>query len=86
MDTRPLVVDGHNDLPWALRETGYDLDAVSELAGLRRLFIDLDPLELDALRAAHPRVEVNGEGERAWCIRDLRADWAREPEGFFDFP
>ena len=26
--TDPLVVDGHNDLPWAMRKVGYDFAAV----------------------------------------------------------
>ncbi|MBA2463954.1 MAG: membrane dipeptidase [Nocardioidaceae bacterium] len=36
------VLDGHNDLPWALRELcGYDLDAVSLAAGEPRVQTDL---------------------------------------------
>ncbi len=40
------VLDGHNDLPWTMRElTGYDLDAVSLLAGEPRVHTDFPRLE-----------------------------------------
>ncbi|MEV5145898.1 dipeptidase [Streptomyces sp. NPDC052727] len=52
------VVDGHNDLPWALREqAGYDLDAL-DIAGDRseRLHTDL------------PRLRAGGVGAQYWSV------------------
>nr|WP_189814225.1 dipeptidase [Streptomyces olivaceoviridis] len=52
------VVDGHNDLPWALREqVGYDLDAL-DIAGDRseRLHTDL------------PRLRAGGVGAQYWSV------------------
>ena len=56
MDTRPLVVDGHNDLPWALRQTGYDLDAVDVARAQPQLHTDL------------PRLRAGGVGGQFWSV------------------
>lgn len=71
----------------------YDLSALDELPQLRRLWIFAAPeaAELDALRARHPRLAINMEGEpRPWSAhpelfsqRDPEG-WARLPEGLFD--
>lgn len=51
------VADGHNDLPWALRHTGYDLDA----------------RDLTADQSAHqhtdlPRLRSGGVGAQFWSV------------------
>ena len=50
MDAGPLVVDGHNDLPWALRQSGYDLDLVDVARPQPQLQTDL------------PRLRAGGRG------------------------
>lgn len=52
------VVDGHNDLPWALREqVGYDLD---------RLDVALDQSE--RLHTDIPRLRAGGVGAQFWSV------------------
>ncbi len=52
------VVDGHNDLPWALREqVGYDLDAL-DIAGDRR----------ERLHTDLPRLREGGVGAQYWSV------------------
>lgn len=52
------VVDGHNDLPWALREqAGYDLD---------RLDIAAD--QSDRLHTDIPRLRAGGVGAQFWSV------------------
>ncbi|WP_181794517.1 dipeptidase [Streptomyces sp. WELS2] len=52
------VVDGHNDLPWALREqVRYDLDAL-DIAGDRR----------DRLHTDLPRLRAGGVGAQYWSV------------------
>ncbi|POX65437.1 membrane dipeptidase [Streptomyces sp. Ru62] len=52
------VVDGHNDLPWALREqAGYDLDAL-DIAGDRR----------ERLHTDLPRLRAGGVGAQYWSV------------------
>ncbi|MFI6445389.1 dipeptidase [Kitasatospora sp. NPDC050543] len=63
------VVDGHNDLPWAMREqVGYDLDAINLTADQRaRLHTDLD------------RLRAGGVGAQFWSVyvrSDLAGDHA----------
>lgn len=52
------VVDGHNDLPWAMRkQAGYDLDAIDLAADQRsRLHTDLD------------RLRAGGVGGQFWSV------------------
>lgn len=52
------VVDGHNDLPWAMRnQVGYDLDAIDLAADQRgRLHTDLD------------RLRAGGVGAQFWSV------------------
>jgi membrane dipeptidase len=55
--TTPWVLDGHNDLPWALREEyAGDLDAVDLAAGAPGLDTDL------------PRLERGGVGAQFWSV------------------
>ncbi len=56
MDVAPLVVDGHNDLPWALRQTGSDLDAVDVALPQPQLHTDL------------PRLRAGGVGGQFWSV------------------
>ena len=56
MNPLPLVVDGHNDLPWALRQTGYDLDAVDVSVPQPHLQTDL------------PRLRSGGVGGQFWSV------------------
>ncbi|AEN10408.1 MULTISPECIES: dipeptidase [unclassified Streptomyces] len=52
------VVDGHNDLPWALREqVGYDLDA-------RDIAVD----QTGALQTDIPRLRAGGVGAQFWSV------------------
>ncbi|MFI9492807.1 dipeptidase [Streptomyces halstedii] len=52
------VVDGHNDLPWALREqVGYDLDA-------RDIAVD----QSAALHTDIPRLRAGGVGAQFWSV------------------
>ena len=51
------VFDGHNDLPWALRKRGYDLDA--------------DDIAVGASRQLHtdiPRLRAGGVGAQFWSV------------------
>lgn len=59
------VVDGHNDLPWAMRsQAGYDLDAIDLAADQRgRLHTDLD------------RLRAGGVGAQFWSVY-VRSDYA----------
>jgi len=51
------VLDGHNDLPWAVRELcGYDLDAISLVAGEPRVQTDL------------PRLRAGGVSGQFWSV------------------
>ncbi len=52
----PLVVDGHNDLPWALRQSGYDLDLVDVAQPQPQLQTDL------------PRLRAGGVGGQFWSV------------------
>jgi membrane dipeptidase len=55
--SRNLLVDGHNDLAWAMRELcGYDLDAVDLAAGEPRLHTDL------------PRLRAGQVGAQFWSV------------------
>ncbi|GGW76094.1 dipeptidase [Streptomyces lucensis JCM 4490] len=57
------VVDGHNDLPWALREqVGYDLDA-RDIAGAQDAHLHTDI----------PRLRAGGVGAQYWSVY-VRAD------------
>ncbi|GAA0638494.1 dipeptidase [Streptomyces thermocarboxydovorans] len=51
------VVDGHNDLPWALRQTGYDLDA-RDLTGDQSAHLHTDL----------PRLRSGGVGAQFWSV------------------
>lgn len=52
------VVDGHNDLPWALRkQAGYDLDAL-DIAGDQRAHLHTDL----------PRLRAGGVGAQYWSV------------------
>lgn len=66
---RHPVVDGHNDLPWALREqVGYDLD--------RR---DIATDQSSTLHTDLPRLRAGGVGAQFWSVyvrSDLRGDSA----------
>ena len=50
------VVDGHNDLPWAMRAVGYDFDAVDVAAPQPQLHTDL------------PRLRRGGVGAQFWSV------------------
>lgn len=57
LDGHP-VVDGHNDLPWALREqVGYDLDAR-----------DLSRDQTGTLHTDIPRLRAGGVGAQFWSV------------------
>ncbi|MFG2227964.1 dipeptidase [Streptomyces sp. NPDC048644] len=59
------VVDGHNDLPWALREqVGYDLDR-RDIAADQSAFLHTDI----------PRLRAGGVGAQFWSVY-VRADYA----------
>ncbi|MEU8677159.1 dipeptidase [Streptomyces sp. NPDC048560] len=59
------VVDGHNDLPWALREqVGYDLDAR-----------DIARDQTGALHTDIPRLRAGGVGAQFWSVY-VRSDLA----------
>jgi membrane dipeptidase len=51
-----LVVDGHNDLPWAMREFNYDFSAVDIAAPQPQLQTDL------------PRLRSGGVGAQFWSV------------------
>ncbi|MGW2491125.1 dipeptidase [Streptomyces sp. NPDC001606] len=82
------VVDGHNDLPWALREhAGYDLDAL-DIAGHQheRLHTDLPRLREGGVGAQYWSVYVPAEQsepvaatlEQIDCVRQLLARYAQD--------
>src|SRR4051812_26220562 len=51
------VIDGHNDLAWAMRElASYDLDQVDLAAGEPRLHTDI------------PRLRAGGVGAQFWSV------------------
>ena len=50
------VVDGHNDLPWAMREVGYDFDRVDIAVSQPQLHTDL------------PRLRAGGMGAQFWSV------------------
>jgi membrane dipeptidase len=51
------ILDGHNDLPWALRELGRsDLDGVDFVAGIAQTHTDL------------PRLRAGGVGAQFWSV------------------
>lgn len=50
------VVDGHNDLPWAMRKVGYDFDAVDIAQPQPQLHTDL------------PRLRAGGMGAQFWSV------------------
>ena len=56
VDAGPLVVDGHNDLPWALRQSGYDFDVVDVARPQPQLQTDL------------PRLRAGGVGGVFWSV------------------
>ncbi|MER5862739.1 dipeptidase [Kitasatospora sp. NPDC002040] len=59
------VVDGHNDLPWAMRaQAGYDLDAV-----------DLTADQRDRLHTDFGRLRAGGVGAQFWSVY-VRSDYA----------
>ncbi|WP_035801086.1 dipeptidase [Kitasatospora mediocidica] len=59
------VVDGHNDLPWAMRsQAGYDLDAV-----------DLAVDQSDRLHTDLERLRAGGVGAQFWSVY-VRSDFA----------
>lgn len=61
------VVDGHNDLPWALREqVRYDLDA-RDIAGDQGAHLHTDI----------PRLREGGVGAQYWSVY-VRSDYAGE--------
>ena len=51
-----LVVDGHNDLPWAMRKVNYDFSAVDIAAPQPQLHTDL------------PRLRAGGVGAQFWSV------------------
>ncbi len=51
-----LVVDGHNDLPWAMREVNYDFSAVDIAVPQPQLHTDL------------PRLRAGGVGAQFWSV------------------
>ena len=55
-DAGVLVLDGHNDLPWALRQSGYDLDVVDVSRPQPQLQTDL------------PRLRAGGVGGVFWSV------------------
>lgn len=50
------VFDGHNDLPWALRKTGYDLEATDISISQPQLHTDV------------PRLRAGGVGAQFWSV------------------
>jgi membrane dipeptidase len=53
---RPLLVDGHNDLPWAMRKVHYDFDAVDLARPQPQLHTDL------------PRLRTGRVGGQFWSV------------------
>ena len=57
MDLATYIMDGHNDLAWAMRELNrYDLDAVDLAAGVAELQTDI------------PRLRAGGVGAQFWSV------------------
>ncbi len=56
MTTLIPVVDGHNDLPWAMRQVGYDFDAVDIAVQQPQLHTDL------------PRLRAGGMAAQFWSV------------------
>ena len=54
--TRQPVVDGHNDLPWAMRRVDYDFDPVDIAQPQPHLHTDL------------PRMRAGGVGAQFWSV------------------
>jgi len=54
--SRQLVVDGHNDLPWAMRKVGYDFTATDIASGQPQLHTDL------------PRLRRGQVGAQFWSV------------------
>ena len=52
----PVIVDGHNDLPWAMRKVGYDFGAVDISRPQPQLHTDL------------PRLRRGGVGGQFWSV------------------
>lgn len=81
------VVDGHNDLPWAMREqAGYDLDAIDLAADQRhRLHTDLDRLTAGGVGAQFWSVYVPCEltGDQAVSATLEQVDFVRALAGRF---
>ena len=50
------VFDGHNDLPWALRQRGYDFDTDDIAAGVASFQTDI------------PRLRAGGLGAQFWSV------------------
>ena len=53
---QPQVVDGHNDLPWAMRKVGYDFGATDIAHPQPQLHTDL------------PRLRAGGMGAQFWSV------------------
>ncbi len=57
VDETTYILDGHNDLPWAMRElTGYDLDRADLSTGVPELQTDI------------PRLRRGGVGAQFWSV------------------
>lgn len=57
MDDTTYILDGHNDLPWAMRElNGYDLDSADLSAGVEAVQTDI------------PRLRRGGVGAQFWSV------------------
>jgi membrane dipeptidase len=57
VDLATYIIDGHNDLPWAIRErNGYDLDKADLAAGVGELQTDI------------PRLRAGGVGAQFWSV------------------
>ena len=55
MDRIPIV-DGHNDLPWAMRQVGYDFSRIDIAQAQPQLHTDL------------PRLRTGGVGGLLWGV------------------
>jgi membrane dipeptidase len=57
VDQTPYILDGHNDLPWAMRRlNGYDLDKADLRTGVAELQTDI------------PRLRSGGVGAQFWSV------------------
>ena len=57
MDQSTYIMDGHNDLPWAMRElNGYDLGQADLATGVPQLQTDI------------PRLRRGGVGAQFWSV------------------